>query len=169
MTINNTSTIATAAAAGAQDVTHLEPLVCFILYFYFNTLMFILALGTIAMAAQPVPAPPPAGAPDKFYVIFYYTNDYFRYNSNDSTTSTSTTSRRGSRCDTSCTPGNFYFYFITLMCSASSSSRMEDLRCVCVLSPLVCFSLFITDTLLLQKLSRAPATCNYMYSSSSFQ
>ena len=83
-TINNTSTIATAvapapavstavalaatapataapaAAGGARDVMRLEPLVCFISYLYFNTLMFILALGTIAMTAPPAPVPPAA-------------------------------------------------------------------------------------------------------------
>ena len=78
MTINNTSTIATeamavapaaaaatavgiaatapamaAVAGGARDASCLDPLVCFISYFYFNTLMFILALGTIEMAAPP--------------------------------------------------------------------------------------------------------------------
>ena len=37
------------AVAGARDVLHLEPLVCFI--FYFITLIFI--LGPIAMAAPP--------------------------------------------------------------------------------------------------------------------
>ena len=54
------ATAAPAAPGGARDVMRLEPLVCFISYFYFNTLMFILALGTIAMAAPPAPVPPAA-------------------------------------------------------------------------------------------------------------
>ena len=45
-------TTAPAAAAGARDATHLEPLVCFI--FYFITLIFI--LGPIATAAPPASA-----------------------------------------------------------------------------------------------------------------
>ena len=52
------ATAAAAAAGGARDVMRLEPLVCFISYLYFNTLMFILALGTIAMTAPPAPVPP---------------------------------------------------------------------------------------------------------------
>ena len=54
------ATAAAAAGGGARDVMRLEPLVCFISYLYFNTLMFILALGTIAMTAPPAPVPPAA-------------------------------------------------------------------------------------------------------------
>ena len=54
------ATAAAAAGGGARDVMRLEPLVCFISYLYFNTLMFILALGTTAMTAPPAPVPPAA-------------------------------------------------------------------------------------------------------------
>ena len=73
-------TIAMAApvAEGAQDESHLEPLVIFM--FNFITLMFI--LDTIATTAPPAPAPPAGGAQDMllleplvfYFILFYYTN-----------------------------------------------------------------------------------------------
>ena len=50
-----TTVVAPAPAGGARDVPRLKPLVSFILFYLFITLMFI--LGPIAMAA-----PPPAAA-----------------------------------------------------------------------------------------------------------
>ena len=55
-----TTVVAPAAAGGARDAPRLEPLVHFIFYFYFITLIFI--LGPITMAAPPLPAA--AGAQD---------------------------------------------------------------------------------------------------------
>ena len=60
--------VAPAAAGGARDVPRLKPLVSFILFYLFITLMFI--LGPITMAAPPPPAA--AGARDALVCFIWY-------------------------------------------------------------------------------------------------
>ena len=63
-----TTAVAPAAAGGARDVPRLKPLVSFILFYLFITLMFI--LGPITMAAPPPPAA--AGARDALVCFIWY-------------------------------------------------------------------------------------------------